>query len=326
MRRLRSQPKSTGRAGWGPRRDRAETARVTSSSPWAQCLALPLRPSSDTPLSREDLPDPAATAPRPLVASASHRSRAPRHPRDPGERPAQPIRPRQATGTRDARLPGGGGEYYTTEGGPGAQIGQRDGTRGPARSAPRLRAPIAGGFAQRGRRVEKTGREQLAPRVPRPPANGEAVTYPERAREPEQKQRQHRARGHRPRRAAPALARCPASLAAAMLRPRPPCCSPRSPPGLREPGQVGRRRAPSGRCVRRPRSRPRLCSARSELQVKPCGGPAEAPPLRPGLTRALKEPLPCPLAQPPGLVARWPCGLRPSGQLKARLGRRIPDT
>lgn len=73
---------------------------------------------------------------------------------------------------------------------------------------------------------------------------------------------------------------------------------------------MGRRRAPSGRCVRRPRSRPRLCSARSELQVKPRGRPAEAPPLWPGLTRALKEPLPRPLAQQPSsLVVRCPAGL-----------------
>lgn len=202
--------------------------------------------------------------PRPLVASASHRSRAPRHPRDPGKRPAQPTRPRRATATRDARLPGGGGEYYTTEGGPGAQIGQRDGTRGPARSAPRLPAPIASGFAQRGRRVEKTGERRASPtgfqtarerrggNLPgaRPRARAAAAAAPSPwSSSP-------------PRRAAPALAWCPASLAAAMLRPRPPCCSPRSPPGLREPGQVGRRRAPSGRCVRRPRSRPRLCSAR----------------------------------------------------------------
>lgn len=107
-----------------------------------------------------------------------------------------------------------------------------------------------------------------------------------------------------------------------MLRPRPPCFSPHLPPGLREPGQVGRRRAPSGRCVRRPRSRPRLCSARSELQVKLSGGLAEAPPLRPGLTRALKEPLPRPLAQPLGLVARWQGGLSPVGQLEACMSRR----
>lgn len=178
----------------------------------------------------------------------------------------------------------------------------RPGIPGPARSARQLRAPINGGFAQRGRQDERTGRAQLAPRVPGSSVSGEAATYPERAREPEQQQRQHRARGHRPRCAAPALARCPASPAAAMLRPRLPCCSSRSPPGLREPGQVGRRRAPSGRCVRRPRSRPRLCSARSELQVKPHGSPAEAPPLWPGLTRALKEPLLSPLWQPIDLV------------------------
>lgn len=145
---------------------------MSSSSPWAQCLALPLRPSPDPSLSQEDRPDPSAKAPRLLVASASHRSRAPRHPRDRGKRPAQPTQPGGAAGTRDARLPGGRGEYYTTEGGPGAQIGQRDGTRGPARSFPRLPAPIAGGFAQRGRRVEKTGRDQLVPRAPRPSANG----------------------------------------------------------------------------------------------------------------------------------------------------------
>lgn len=90
---------------------------------------------------------------------------------------------------------------------------------------------------------------------------------------------------------------------------------------------MGRRRAPSGRCVRRPRSRPRLCSARSELQVKPRGRPAEAPPLRPGLTRALKEPLPCPLAQQPAsLVVRCPAGLCLAGRWSSVWAEVAKDT
>lgn len=97
-----------------------------------------------------------------------------------------------------------------------------------------------------------------------------------------------------------------ASSQAAPLRP---------PPGSGSEAKSGRRRAPSGRCVRRPRSRPRLCSARSELQVKPRGGPAEAPPRRPapafarpdaGLKGAAppeQHPAPAPLKCPPGRPA-----------------------
>lgn len=145
----------------------------------------------------------------------------------------------------------------------------------------------------------------------------QAATYPERAGEREQQEEHAGARGHLPAAPRPGArpepgARSPLPAAAAariaQLRwpPPPPLDrAPRLQPGraaaiaarLREPGQVGRRRAPSGRCVRRPRSRPRLCSARSELQVKPRGRPAEAPPrARPlrslGLTRALKAPRP----------------------------------
>lgn len=160
-------------------------ARVSSSGPRASCLALPPRPLPGPSLSREDPSDTTATAPCPVVASASHRSRAPCHPRDPGERSAQRTRPRRAAGTRDALLPGDGGELRATEYVPEAQIGQRDGIPGPARSTPQLPAPIAGGFVQRGRRDEKARVAKPNPPVPGPSASREASTYPERAREPE---------------------------------------------------------------------------------------------------------------------------------------------
>jgi len=105
-------------------------------------------------------------------------------------------------------------------------------------------------------------------------------------------------RSSSPPRRAPAPARCPAP-GAGSPQPAGSRCSdqrrcrssgpgasgqaapPRPPPGSGSEAKSGGRRAPSGRCVRRPRSRPRLCSARSELQVKPRGSPAEAPPRRP---------------------------------------------
>jgi hypothetical protein len=94
------------------RGSRLETAQRLCGN--SECVQLqspgsvpraPAAPSSRS-LSKSGGPArPRGYNPRPLVASASHCSRAPRHPRDPGERPAQPTRPgaRLELGMRDCR-------------------------------------------------------------------------------------------------------------------------------------------------------------------------------------------------------------------------------
>lgn len=138
-------------------------------------------------------------------------------------------------------------------------------------------------------------------------------------------------RSSSPPRRAPAPARCPAPRAHSH-QPSGSRCSDRRrrrSSGRAPPARLRRRdrrrvrgarpspaggALPPGRCVRRPRSRPRLCSARSELQVKPRGsrrGPA--PPPGPcarslGLTRALRAPRPSASPAPHVPASRLPQG------------------
>lgn len=198
-------------------------ARVSSSGPRASCLALPPHPLPGPSLSREDPSDTTATAPCPVVASVSHRSRASWHPRDPVSARRSGPYPgvRLELGMRCCRAMEASSmsRRASPERRSGSEMASRVPPAPPRSSQLRSQAAScsAGGRMRKlGSQARPTGsrtaREQGGVNLPgaRPRARVEAAAAPSPWSSSPL------------RRAALALSRCPASPAAATLLPRPP--------------------------------------------------------------------------------------------------------